>query len=409
MSCYAIAFNDYLTKLFGDLTSDENVNFFNILREFMYGDNHLKIALFMVGDFSSGKSFFCNILNKALGTLYSTILYFNMFDSKKGGGTGNEATPQINLISNKRIVRINEITKQQINGELFKKVTGNDMDYYRKLFKEADAMNMVPPYSFVFIGNNMPNINILDTQSWQRVYIHNMNNNRFAVNNNLHWLYNDKYIFSLFIDFILNYPIKVTVIEGNAEELRNKRCPLFAFIKKKKINIIETSASALYKLYKQHFLSTISNNDVNKYEKCGLSYVSTFNGVYNSLLGHILKEKNYSKSESDIIFKLNNDLREYNDISKKQKEEEKKGNTDQMSREPEPEQSPLQPPLKKKRTFVIFLRSKIRKVNRHQNLNRAMVVVVKAAGEMVVVQVSVQTSQTSLQASLLVVEQEVEV
>ncbi|KAK7075424.1 hypothetical protein SK128_026578, partial [Halocaridina rubra] len=270
---------DYINASLGYIYSQKNIELFNLLRNFLYGDNKQKLLLNLVGPKDSGKTNLCNLLNTGLGTYYSSIINYSFFESagKRGKSTGGEPTVQVNCMRGKRIVRTNEVNLNRLAGDTIKSFTGNDLQYQRKMYREADPMESPPTFSFIFAGNLVPNIDTLDIQAWQRLYIYETFNNSQRIGST-QWLFEGQ-VPGLFLDMILNYPHRTDVI-SNSEMYRRHKCPLYDYCKKHQINIAKVDVKELYKMFKG---SIIAEHGKGYFSKHGLSFMVTFENIYNIL------------------------------------------------------------------------------------------------------------------------------
>lgn len=270
----AIKLIKYLHDIFGPLYGEKQIELFNILRTFLHGDNRLKLALVLVGPKDTGKSVFCNLLNSSLSH-YASVIDYSFFETKGKRG-GGDATVQLNSMDGKRIVRCNEVNANPIATDQFKSHTGNDLQYKRRLYQEATQNFTPPPYSFVFAGNIIPNINILDIPAWQRLYIYSLENRIFEPVNDLSWLCKDN-IPSLFLDFLINFKKKKCRILSNSEQWRRGKCPLYKFIGDNGLH--NTPCEELYNIYMTNYIDVFSER---AFRLHGLSYQLTFNSVFNA-------------------------------------------------------------------------------------------------------------------------------
>lgn len=161
---------DFLEKVFPD-TSIRNY-FLDTTSDVFVGGNHQKIGIFWTGEGDNGKSVTQTIVERMLGE-YAIKISTSLLTSKKAGI--GSASPELSRAGGGvRWAVLEEPDKEEeINGGIFKSITGNDSYWARDLFEKGKSTReIVPLFKTIFICNTLPKFRGgTDKAIWNRVRV----------------------------------------------------------------------------------------------------------------------------------------------------------------------------------------------------------------------------------------------
>ncbi len=149
-----LAVYDFLEKVFPDKSVRQY--FLDTTSDIFVGGNFQKIGLFWTGEGDNGKSVTQTIIEKMLGE-YAIKIKTTLLTSKKSGI--GSADPELSRAGGGvRWVAFEEPDKEEeINGGIFKSITGNDSYFARDLFEKGKGTREITPlFKTIIICNYLP-------------------------------------------------------------------------------------------------------------------------------------------------------------------------------------------------------------------------------------------------------------
>ena len=162
---------DFLEKVFPDKSVRKY--FLDTTSDVFVGGNHQKIGIFWTGEGDNAKSVTQTILEKMLGD-YAIKISTSLITGKKGGL--GSAAPELSRAGGgvRWAVLEEPDPDEEINGGIFKSLTGNDSYWARDLFEKGKSTReIVPLFMLLFICNRLPRFRggTTDKAIWNRTRV----------------------------------------------------------------------------------------------------------------------------------------------------------------------------------------------------------------------------------------------
>lgn len=134
------------------------------------GETREKQLMFMVGRGDTGKTTVTNTLSELMGLDYATSVDESTLGIGSRKRSGNEATPDVAELLDKRFVKASETpAKLRLNVERVKGWTGSNNIVARQMYREI--ITFPPRFKLLIETNDFPNMKEGDTPLWNRIHI----------------------------------------------------------------------------------------------------------------------------------------------------------------------------------------------------------------------------------------------